>query len=177
MNEEATASMWDRIRTGHGYDAHRFAASLLPDKPLVLGGVTIAHDRSLLAHSDGDAVIHALCDALLGAVGLGDIGRHFPDTEAEFSNIDSGVLLQRVCALLQERAWLVGNVDLTILAQTPRMAPHIDAMCERLASLMSISAAQVNVKASTTEGMGFVGRKEGLETYAVVLIYRDTQDS
>jgi len=169
--------MWDRIRTGHGYDAHRFADRLLPNKPLVLGGVTIAHDRSLLAHSDGDAVIHALCDALLGAIGRGDIGRHFPDTEAEFTNIDSGLLLQRVCALLKEGDCFVGNVDITILAQAPRMAPHIDAMCARLAHLMSIDTQQVNVKASTTEGMGFVGRKEGIETYAVVLIYRDKHDS
>lgn len=168
--------MWERIRTGHGYDAHRFADSLLPNKPLVLGGITIAHDKSLLAHSDGDAVIHALCDALLGAIGRGDIGRHFPDTDAAFSNIDSGVLLQRVCEFLQEGDWLIGNVDITILAQTPRMAPHVDAMCKRLASLMNITAQQVNVKASTTEGMGFVGRKEGLETYAVVLIYRDKND-
>jgi len=143
----------------------------------VLGGVTIAYDRSLLAHSDGDAVIHALCDALLGAIGQGDIGRHFPDTDAQFSNIDSGVLLQRVCALLHKENWRVGNVDITILAQAPRMAPHIDAMCQRMASLMNISAQQVNVKASTTEGMGFVGRKEGLETYAVVLIYRDKQET
>jgi 2-C-methyl-D-erythritol 2,4-cyclodiphosphate synthase len=143
----------------------------------VLGGVTIDYDRSLLAHSDGDAVIHALCDALLGALGKGDIGRHFPDTDAEFSNIDSGVLLQRVCAFLQEGEWHVGNVDITILAQAPRMAPHIKAMCERLSSLMGINAAQVNVKASTTEGMGFVGRKEGIETYAVVLIYRDALPS
>jgi len=165
--------MWDRIRTGHGYDAHRFAAGVLPNKPLVLGGVTIAHDKSLLAHSDGDAVIHALCDALLGAIGKGDIGRHFPDTDAEFSNIDSGLLLQRVCEFLREDEWLVGNVAITILAQSPRMAPHIDAMCQRLSSLMNISAQQVNVKASTTEGMGFVGRKEGIETYAVALIYRD----
>ncbi len=164
--------MWNKIRTGHGYDAHRFADSLLADKPFVLGGVTIEHDKSLLAHSDGDAVIHALCDALLGAIGRGDIGRHFPDTDAAFSNIDSGKLLQKVCEFLQEAQWLIGNVDITILAQSPRMAPHIDHMCERLAQLMSITKEQVNVKASTTEGMGFVGRKEGVESYAVVLIYR-----
>ena len=169
--------MWDRIRTGHGYDAHRFADSVLPHKPFVLGGVTIPHDKSLLAHSDGDAVIHALCDALLGAIGKGDIGRHFPDTSAEFSNINSGLLLQRVCKLLHEGEWRIGNVDITILAQTPRMAPHIDTMCQRLAKFMSIESQQVNVKASTTEGMGFVGRKEGIETYAVVLIYRDKHDS
>lgn len=165
--------MWNRIRTGHGYDAHRFADGLLPDKPLILGGVQLPHDRSLIAHSDGDAVIHALCDAILGAIGLGDIGRHFPDTDQAFSNIDSGILLQRVCNLMKTDGWKIGNVDITILAQAPRMAPHIVAMCKRLAGLMEILPEQVNVKASTTEGMGFVGRREGLETYAVVLIYRD----
>ncbi len=165
--------MWNRIRTGHGYDAHRFADGLLPDKPLILGGVQLPHDRSLIAHSDGDAVIHALCDAILGALGLGDIGRHFPDTDQAFSNIDSGILLQRVCGLMKSDRWKIGNVDITILAQAPRMAPHIVAMCKRLAGLMEIQPEQVNVKASTTEGMGFVGRREGLETYAVVLIYRD----
>lgn len=165
--------MWNRIRTGHGYDAHRFADSLSPDKPLILGGVQLPHDRSLIAHSDGDAVIHALCDAILGALGLGDIGRHFPDTDQAFSNIDSGILLQRVCNLMKTDGWKIGNVDITILAQAPRMAPHIVAMCKRLAGLMEILPEQVNVKASTTEGMGFVGRREGLETYAVVLIYRD----
>lgn len=165
--------MWNRIRTGHGYDAHRFADGLLPDKPLILGGVQLPHDRSLIAHSDGDAVIHALCDAILGALGLGDIGRHFPDTDQAFSNIDSGILLQRVCNLMKTDDWKIGNVDITILAQAPRMAPHIAAMCKRLAGLMEILPEQVNVKASTTEGMGFVGRREGLETYAVVLLYRD----
>ncbi|MES3006259.1 MAG: 2-C-methyl-D-erythritol 2,4-cyclodiphosphate synthase [Pseudomonadota bacterium] len=165
--------MWNRIRIGHGYDAHRFADSLLPDKPLILGGVQLPHDRSLIAHSDGDAVIHALCDAILGALGLGDIGRHFPDTDQAFSNIDSGILLQRVCSLMTTERWKPGNVDITILAQAPRMAPHIEAMRKRLAGLMGILPEQINVKASTTEGMGFVGRREGLETYAVVLLYRD----
>ncbi len=165
--------MWNHIRIGHGYDAHRFSAGLLPDKPLVLGGVTLPFDRSLEAHSDGDAVIHALCDALLGALGRGDIGRHFPDTDAAYANIDSTVLLAKVCSFANESGWRIGNVDLTILAQAPRMAPHIDAMCETLAKVMGVAPAQVNVKASTTEGMGFVGRKEGIETYAVVLLYRD----
>lgn len=169
--------MWNRIRTGHGYDAHRFADSLLPDKPLVLGGVTIPHERSLLAHSDGDAVVHALCDALLGALARGDIGRHFPDTDAAFSNIDSMELLTQVCIFLREARWKIGNVDLTILAQAPKMAPHIPAMCTRLAEGMGITPEQVNVKASTTEGMGFVGRREGIETYAVVLIYRDEESA
>lgn len=165
--------MWNRIRIGHGYDAHKFADSLLADKPFVLGGITIPHDRSLLAHSDGDAVIHALCDAILGALGLGDIGHHFPDTDKSFSNIDSGLLLQRVVALMQKGGWQPGNVDVTILAQAPKMAPHIDHMRRRLAQLLQILPEQVNVKASTTEGMGFVGRREGIETYAVVLLHRD----
>lgn len=165
--------MWNRIRTGHGYDAHRFAECLLPDKPFVLGGVKVPHEKSLLAHSDGDAVIHALCDAILGALGLGDIGHHFPDTDDAFNNIDSSVLLQRVCELMKNDRWQFGNVDITILAQAPRMAPHIVAMRARLAGLMRILPEQVNVKASTTEGMGFVGRKEGIEAYAVVLLFRD----
>ncbi len=169
--------MWNKFRIGHGYDAHRFADAVLPEKPLVLGGVAIPYDRSLLAHSDGDAVIHALCDAILGALGQGDIGRHFPDTDAAFSNIDSGILLQRVAEFMTASHWLVGNVDITILAQAPRMAPHIELMRQRLASLLSIAAEQVNVKASTTEEMGFVGRKEGIATYAVVSLYREQCDA
>lgn len=169
--------MWDRIRIGHGYDAHRFADTLLADKPLILGGVRINHDRSLLAHSDGDAVVHALCDALLGALGLGDIGRHFPDTDPALSNIDSLLLLQRVVALMHTDGWQAGNVDITILAQAPRMAPHIDSMCCCLAHALEVLPGQINVKASTTEGMGFVGRREGIATYAVVLLYRDSVDS
>lgn len=165
--------MWNKIRVGHGYDAHRFAEASVPEKPLVLGGVTIPHDRCLLAHSDGDAVIHALCDAILGALGEGDIGHHFPDSDAALRNIDSGILLQKVAAIMVAGHWRVGNVDITILAQSPRMAPHIKAMRQRMASLLKISPEQVNVKASTTEEMGFVGRKEGIATYAVVLLYRD----
>lgn len=165
--------MWNRLRIGHGYDAHKFADTLLANKPFVLGGIAIPHDRSLLAHSDGDAVIHALCDAILGALGLGDIGHHFPDTDKKFSNIDSGILLQRVVALMQEGGWQPGNVDVTILAQAPKMAPHITDMRARLADLLQVRPEQVNVKASTTEGMGFVGRREGIETYAVVLLHRD----
>jgi 2-C-methyl-D-erythritol 2,4-cyclodiphosphate synthase len=164
--------MWNQLRIGHGYDAHRFADALVPDKPLVLGGVTLPHDRSLLAHSDGDAVIHALCDAILGALGRGDIGRHFPDTDMAYSNIDSAILLQRVVAYMHQDGWQAGNVDITILAQAPRMAPHVPAMQARLAALLGITPAQVNVKASTTEGMGFVGRREGIATYAVVLLHR-----
>lgn len=160
-----------QLRIGHGYDAHRFAEPS-DNRPLKLGGVEVPHDRGLLAHSDGDALIHALCDALLGAAALGDIGRHFPDTDQAYKNADSAVLLQRVIALIKNLGWSVVNADLTILAQAPKMAPHINAMRARLALLLEIDVDAVNVKASTTEGMGFVGRKEGLETHAVVLLSR-----
>lgn len=159
------------IRTGHGYDAHRFAE---PDdqRALILGGVTIPYERGLLAHSDGDALIHALCDAILGALGRGDIGRHFPDNDAAYKNVDSGLLLQQVVAMMADSGWTLANADMTILAQAPKMAPHIPSMCARLATLLNVDLGRVNVKASTTEGMGFVGRREGIETHAVVVLYR-----
>jgi 2-C-methyl-D-erythritol 2,4-cyclodiphosphate synthase len=160
-----------QLRIGHGYDAHRFAEPS-DNRPLMLGGIEVPHDRGLIAHSDGDALIHALCDALLGAVALGDIGRHFPDTDQAYKNADSAVLLQRVLGLVKNLGWSVVNADMTILAQSPRMAPHINAMRSRLATLLEVDVDAVNVKASTTEGMGFVGRKEGLETHAVVLLSR-----
>ena len=154
------------IRIGHGYDAHRFAFGAR----LVLGGVTIEFERGLAAHSDGDVLIHALCDALLGAAGLGDIGRHFPDTSPEFAGIDSRSLLRRVVALLGERGLGVVNADVTVIAQAPRLAPHLDKMCANLASDLSVETGQVNVKATTTEGMGFAGRMEGIAAHAVALI-------
>ena len=160
-----------QLRIGHGYDAHRFAEPS-DNRPLMLGGIEVPHDRGLLAHSDGDALIHALCDALLGAVALGDIGRHFPDTDQAYKNADSAVLLKRVLGLVKNLGWSVVNADMTILVQSPRMAPHINAMRSRLATLLEVELDAVNVKASTTEGMGFVGRKEGLETHAVVLLSR-----
>ena len=154
------------IRIGHGYDAHRFAAGAR----LVLGGVTIEFDRGLAAHSDGDVLIHALCDALLGASGLGDIGRHFPDSNPELAGIDSRVLLRRVAALLDERGFEAANVDVTVVAQAPRLAPHLGAMRANLASDLGIEPAAVNIKATTTEGMGFAGRGEGIAAHAVALI-------
>jgi 2-C-methyl-D-erythritol 2,4-cyclodiphosphate synthase len=160
-----------QLRIGHGYDAHRFTEPS-DNRPLMLGGIEVPHDRGLIAHSDGDALIHALCDALLGAVALGDIGRHFPDTDQAYKNADSAVLLQSVLGLVKNLGWSVVNADMTILAQSPRMAPHINAMRSRLATLLEVEVDAVNVKASTTEGMGFVGRKEGLETHAVVLLSR-----
>lgn len=154
------------MRIGHGYDAHRFA----PGRPLVLGGVTVPHTHGLEAHSDGDVVIHALCDALLGAAALGDIGKHFPDSSAEFKNIDSRVLLTRVVAALREKNLTVGNVDVTVVAQQPKLALHIAQMRASLAQDLGINVDRVNVKATTTEGMGFTGRLEGISCHAVALL-------
>ena len=154
------------MRIGHGYDAHRFEDG----RPLVIGGVTIPHPQGLAAHSDGDVLIHALCDALLGAAGEGDIGRHFPDTGAEFAGIDSRILLRRVVALLGGQGLALGNADITVIAQAPRLGPHIPTRVERLAEDLGVEPGQVNVKATTTERMGFAGRGEGIEVHAVALL-------
>ena len=154
------------MRIGHGYDTHRFVEG----RPLVLGGVDIPHDKGLLAHSDGDVVIHALCDALLGAAALGDIGAHFPDTDKDFENIDSRILLRRVRDLLAQKSCTVINADITIIAEEPRMAPHIDAMCENLAADLAVGKDAINVKATTNEKMGFIGNREGISVHAVALI-------
>ncbi len=154
------------MRIGQGYDAHRFA----PGTRLVLGGVEIPHDQGLEAHSDGDVLIHALCDALLGAAALGDIGRHFPDTSAEFAGIDSRLLLRRVMRRLGEQGLRVVNADLTVIAQKPKLAPHIPDMQSRLADDLGVLVNRVNVKATTTEKMGFTGRGEGIAAMAVVLL-------
>tara|TARA_B100000700_G_scaffold271586_1_gene314540 strand:- start:2119 stop:2607 length:489 start_codon:yes stop_codon:yes gene_type:complete len=155
------------IRVGHGYDVHRWGAE---NKPLMLGGVEVPHDDGLLAHSDGDVVLHAISDAVLGALGLGDIGRHFPDTDAQFAGADSAGLLSHIMQLASERTFSVGNIDVTIVAQQPKMAPHIEAMRQRIASLLSVTDDAVNVKATTTEKLGFVGRNEGIACHAVVLM-------
>ena len=154
------------MRIGHGFDAHRFAAG----RPLVLGGVTIPHDYGLEAHSDGDVVIHALGDALLGAAALGDIGAHFPDSSDSYADIDSRILLRAVIALLAEHGWRLGNADITIVAQAPKLAPYIREMREILADDMQCDAAEVSVKATTTEKMGYIGREEGIAAHAVVLL-------
>ena len=155
------------FRIGHGYDVHALAEGL----PLVLGGVRIPYDKGFVAHSDGDVAIHAICDALLGAAALGDIGLHFPDTSADFAGIDSRVLLQRVAALLRERGYAVGNVDCTIRMQRPKLRPYIDAMRAELAAALAIDPDRVSVKATTTERLGFEGREEGVSVSAVALIY------
>lgn len=154
------------IRIGHGFDVHAFAEG----RRLVIGGVDIPHDRGLLGHSDADVLIHAICDALLGAAGLGDIGRHFPDSDPRYKGIDSRELLRHVGGLLDARGWRVGNVDATIIAQAPRMAPHIPAMREHLAADLGISVEALNVKATTTEKLGFTGRGEGIAAESVCLI-------
>ncbi len=151
---------------GQGFDAHRFA----PDRRLVLGGLEIPHDQGLLAHSDGDVLIHALCDALLGAAGLGDIGHHFPDTDDAYAGIDSRLLLRQVMDSLRERGLAVHNADLTVIAQQPKLAAHIPAMREILAADLGCAPARVNVKATTMERMGFTGRGEGIAASAVVLL-------
>lgn len=157
------------IRIGNGYDVHALAEGL----PLWLGGVLVDSSIGCIAHSDGDVAIHALCDALLGALALGDIGKHFPDTSDEFKGIDSKILLGRVMELIGKEGWHVVNVDITIAMQRPKLAPYIVAMREYLASVMGISPERVSVKATTTEKLGFVGRSEGCEVYAVALLGRE----
>lgn len=156
------------FRIGNGYDVHRLAEHL----PLVLCGVTIPHTHGCVAHSDGDVAIHALCDALLGALALGDIGKHFPDTSAEFKGIDSRILLRRVVELTHEAGYQIGNVDVTIALQRPKVRPFIDAMRECLAQDLQIPVDCVSVKATTTERLGFVGKEEGVASYASALIYQ-----
>ena len=154
------------FRIGHGFDVHRFGEG----DHVVLGGVKIPHDHGLVAHSDGDVAIHALCDALLGAAALGDIGRHFPDTDERFSGIDSRNLLRHVVTLLAGKKLSPSNIDLTIVAQAPRLAMHIDAMCQRLSEDLGLPLDDINVKATTTEKLGYAGRKEGIAAHAVVLL-------
>jgi 2-C-methyl-D-erythritol 2,4-cyclodiphosphate synthase len=154
------------MRIGHGYDVHRFAEGEF----ITLGGVRIAHTFGLLAHSDGDVLLHALSDALLGAAALGDIGKHFPDSDPQYKGADSRVLLRHVVSIVRAKGWKVGNVDATVVAQAPKMAPHIDAMRARIAADLEVELDQVNVKATTTEKLGFTGREEGIAVHAVALL-------
>ena len=157
------------MRVGHGYDVHRFVEG----RPLILGGVEIPYDRGLEAHSDGDALIHAICDALLGAAALGDIGTYYPDTDDIFANIDSRILLRDVCQQVQQRHWQIANIDATIIAQAPKMLPHINNMKSTLCADISIDISAINVKATTTEKMGYIGSGEGLAVHAVCLLMPD----
>ncbi|MFZ5652964.1 MAG: 2-C-methyl-D-erythritol 2,4-cyclodiphosphate synthase [Pseudomonadota bacterium] len=155
-----------KLRVGHGYDVHRFG----PGDHVVLAGVRIPHGAGLVAHSDGDVLIHALCDALFGAAGLGDIGRHFPDINPEYRNADSRVFLRRAMALLRAQHWDLVNADLTLIAQAPRIASHQRAMLANLSADLGADPGQINIKGTTTEGLGFTGRGEGIACHAVVLI-------
>ena len=157
------------IRIGHGYDVHALGEGL----KLFIGGVELEHTKGCIAHSDGDVAIHALCDALLGALALGDIGKHFPDTSSEFKGIDSKILLARVMEFVWERGYLLGNADITIAAQKPKMAPHLLRMREVLSSIMKVDVERVSVKATTTERLGFVGREEGIEVWASVILLKN----
>lgn len=154
------------MRIGHGFDVHAFGEGSF----ITIGGVQIPHERGLVAHSDGDVALHALADALLGAAALGDIGQHFPDTDAAYAGADSRVLLRHVIDLIHDRGYRVGNADITIIAQAPKMAPHIQTMREYIAADLQVRLDDINVKATTTEKLGFTGRKEGIAVEAVVLL-------
>ncbi|MCX7100735.1 MAG: 2-C-methyl-D-erythritol 2,4-cyclodiphosphate synthase [Methylobacter sp.] len=154
------------IRVGQGYDVHRFKE----DGEVILGGVKIPYEQGLEAHSDGDVVLHALCDAILGAAALGDIGKHFPDTDPEFKGADSRILLRHVYDIVQEKGYRLVNADITIIAQAPKMSPHTAAMCGNIAEDLHVDVDCINVKATTTEKLGFEGRKEGIAVQAIVLL-------
>jgi 2-C-methyl-D-erythritol 2,4-cyclodiphosphate synthase len=158
-----------KIRTGLGYDVH----ALVAGRSLWLGGVKIAHTLGLQGHSDADVLIHALCDALLGAANLRDIGYHFPDTAGEYKDIDSKILLSRTMTLIREAGYELGNIDATIVAEQPKLNPYIPAMQESLAAVMQVDIADISIKATTTERLGFTGRQEGIAAYATVLIYSE----
>ena len=163
-----TNSLSPPFRIGQGYDCH----ALVPGRKLIIGGVTIPHQTGLLGHSDADVLLHAITDALLGAAGLGDIGRHFPDTDAQFSGADSRVLLREAVKRVAAAGYAIGNLDATIIAQAPKMAPHIAQMVANVADDLGVAAAQVNLKAKTNERLGYLGREEGIAAEAVALICR-----
>ncbi|MFN4179488.1 MAG: 2-C-methyl-D-erythritol 2,4-cyclodiphosphate synthase [Armatimonadota bacterium] len=156
------------LRMGIGFDAHKFA----PNRPLKLCGVIVPYEQGLIGHSDADVALHALCDALLGALALGDIGQHFPDTDPRFKDADSSTFVQAVMSLVRERGWRVNNVDITIIAQVPKLAPYRELMRERVANLLEVEISAVSVKATTTNQMGFIGRKEGIAAIAIVSLTR-----
>jgi 2-C-methyl-D-erythritol 2,4-cyclodiphosphate synthase len=155
-----------KVRVGHGYDVHRFGGG----DAVTLGGVRIPHDRGVIAHSDGDVALHALCDALLGALALGDIGKHFPDSDPAYKNADSTALLKRVYALTRERGFNLQNADVTVLAERPRIASHIPRMRQIIAQALDTGIENISIKATTSEKIGFIGREEGIAAYAVVLL-------
>ena len=156
------------LRIGHGYDVHR----LVPDRSLVIGGVTIPYEKGLLGHSDADVLLHAICDALLGALALGDIGKHFPDSDPAYKNIDSRILLSRTALLIREKGWQIGNIDATVVAQAPRLSSYIPKMRETVASALDIELDAISIKATTEEHLGFTGEGLGIAAHAVCLLFR-----
>lgn len=156
------------LRIGHGFDVHKFGG----EGPVIIGGVAIPYEQGLIAHSDGDVALHALCDALLGAIAAGDIGRHFPDTDDKWKGADSRELLKDVYRRVKQQGYVLGNADVTIIAQVPKMAPYIEQMCQAIADDLDVAVSQVNVKATTSERLGFTGRKEGIACEAVVLLQK-----
>ncbi len=167
MSNDKSASL-PPYRVGHGYDVHRFGEGNF----IVLGGIKIPHNNGFIAHSDGDVLIHSLCDALLGSIAAGDIGQHFPDTDEQYKNIDSSILLKKINQLLMQAQFAVGNIDISIVAQTPKMSPHIQLMRQHLANILNIEVMQINIKATTTEKLGFTGRQEGIAVHSVAMVYR-----
>jgi 2-C-methyl-D-erythritol 2,4-cyclodiphosphate synthase len=157
------------LRIGNGYDMHR----LVPDRPLVLGGINIPHELGLLGHSDADVLTHAIMDAMLGALSLGDIGHYFPPSDPQWAGADSQVLLEKVYSLIQERNWQIGNIDAVVIAERPKLKPYITAMRDRLANTLSLELEQVSIKATTNEKLDAVGNEEGIAAYAVVLLHQD----
>lgn len=157
-----------KFRVGHGYDVHK----LVEDRKLIIGGVDIPHYKGLLGHSDADVLAHAICDALLGAAALGDIGKHFPDNDDRYKDVDSLVLLEKVCELIRNKGYEISNVDSTILAQAPKLRPYIDEMRSKLAKAMKLDIDELSVKATTEERLGFTGREEGIAAHAVVLLMK-----
>lgn len=164
---QTNAPLW---RIGHGFDVHRYSDGFLPEKPLKLAGIVLPDNLSLVAHSDGDVVLHAVCDAILGAIAAGDIGQHFPDTDDKFANVDSEILLQEVLDKADKKGFQPVNVDVTLIAQVPKLAPHRQEMVARMAGLLHLDTDRVNLKATTTEGLGYIGREEGIACHAVILM-------
>lgn len=156
------------IRIGQGFDVHKFEEG----RPLILGGILIPHDKGLTGHSDADVLLHTITDAALGAIGEGDIGRHFPDTDSAFKDADSAVLLEKIWELVNKRGYELGNIDCTIIAEQPKMAPHIEVIQQRVAELLKADTSQVNIKATTTEKLGFTGRGEGIAAMATILLQK-----
>lgn len=167
-NDQSTLQAAYRI--GHGYDVHRFGKGDF----IILGGIKIPHNHGFVAHSDGDVLIHSLCDALLGSIAAGDIGQHFPDTDEKYKNIDSRILLAEVNQLVKQAMFSIANIDVSIIAQTPKMSPHIQLIRQNLAQVLNLSESQINIKATTTESLGFTGREEGIAVHTVVMVYRNT---